>query len=98
MTIIKLAYLIYLELLFEFVGSGLGEFGSLFGLLDVGFDENELTGNFFVLLVSLLGNGFGLLEGGLLVLESLLVLGSSSFNDLTASLGLIGILLGFIKL
>lgn len=90
--------LINLELLFELVGSRLSEFGSLFGLFDICFDEDQLASNFFVLLVGLFGDGFGLLEGSLLVLESLLVLGGSSFNDLSASLGLIGILLGFIKL
>ena len=88
----------YLELFFEFVGSGFGEFSPFFGLLDIGFDKDELSGNFFVLLVGLLGDGLGLLEGGLLVLESLFVLGGSSFNDLSASLGLIGILFGFIEL
>ena len=51
-----------------------------------------------LLLVGLLGNGLGLLEGTLLLLEALLVLGGAGFDDLAATLGLIGILFGLIEL
>ena len=52
----------------------------------------------YVLLVGLLGNGLGLLEGIFLLLETLLVLGGTGLDDLAATLGLVSVLLGFIEL
>ena len=72
-----------------------GEYVSSWGLTEA---QIKPTNNMYVLLVGLLGNGLGLLEGIFLLLETLLVLGGTGLDDLAATLGLVSVLLGFIEL
>ena len=51
-----------------------------------------------LLLVSLLGDGLGLLERVLLLLQALLVLIGASFNDFATTLRLVSVLLGLVEL